>query len=590
MSKDEQSSELPLNSVHQNTDYQSIQNPSYTQSNSKLNRLERFIKKLDLTGVETRGIERILPEERIDSSILSKSIIWISANINIPCFTTGILGPSIFKLTLYQSFFTIFLFNSIGIIPIAIISCFGPASGLRTTVFGRYSWGYYGASIIGFCVIISGLGWSAIYSITSAQALRVVFDNQLSIAFGIIIISLIVLIVSFVGYKWIHHYEQYSWIPIFIAFCIVAICSVKNIKYSQKIISENKWNYFSIISFGALCIANPLSWSSVAADYNTYLPENSSQMKIFLFTYLGNFVGIIPLQFLGTAVYIGTYTNENWAHAYKINNVGGLLGATVSSLGIFGKFLLLLFSLSTISTNVMNTYSSSLSFQVIAPIFQHIPRIFYAIISTILYVILALISEDHFNESLVSFMSLCLCFVSIFITILLEEHFIFRRCSYENYNFNLWNNRKDLRISFAAIFSGFIGIIGFSLGMSQKWYQGPIATALSTNNQEQGPDLGFLCLINVALRTSEINPFVGLIKQLENDGATKDPTKNIWTTKVVTICLIIFFIVEVRSGSAGWCYQCNSNNPLCSNKVHPSLKNQMTPCKWSMLHILKTKW
>ncbi len=38
-------------------------------------------------------------------------------------------------------------------------------------------------------------------------------------------------------------------------------------------------------------------------------------------------------------------------------------------------------------------------------------------------------------------------------------------------------------------------------------------------------------MINVALRTSEKNPFDNLIEKLEKSGATKDPKKNIWTAK-----------------------------------------------------------
>ena len=75
-------------------------------------------------------------------------------------------------------------------------------------------------------------------------------------------------------------------------------------------------------------------------------------------------------------LYTGTYTNQNWSHAYEMNNVGGLLGASLSSLGGFGKFLLIIFSLSTIACNIPNIYSLSLSAQVIAPIFKRIPRIY----------------------------------------------------------------------------------------------------------------------------------------------------------------------------------------------------------------------
>jgi purine-cytosine permease-like protein len=138
-------------------------------------------------------------------------------------------------LSLYNSFITIIIFNILGIIPVAAIACFGPASGLRTMVFCRYSWGYYGASLMSALNVISALGWAAVNSITGAQTLRVVSNDSLPIAVGIIIIAVISMVVSFVGYKWIHIYERYSWIPAFIAYCIVAGVGAKYFTHNDMV-------------------------------------------------------------------------------------------------------------------------------------------------------------------------------------------------------------------------------------------------------------------------------------------------------------------------------------------------------------------
>jgi purine-cytosine permease-like protein len=118
---------------------------------------------------------------------------------------------------------------------VAGISCFGPRSGLRTMVFSRYSWGYYGASIMSIINVIAALCWSSVNSITGAQTLRVVSNNYLSMSVGIVIISILSMIVSFVGYRWIHLYERYSWIPVFLSFCIVAAVGAKDFNRSQMV-------------------------------------------------------------------------------------------------------------------------------------------------------------------------------------------------------------------------------------------------------------------------------------------------------------------------------------------------------------------
>jgi purine-cytosine permease-like protein len=61
-------------------------------------------------------------------------------------------------------------------------------------------------SIIPILNIIAVLGWTVINSITGAQALRIVSDDKLPMTVGMISMA-----ISFVGYKWIHTYERYSW-------------------------------------------------------------------------------------------------------------------------------------------------------------------------------------------------------------------------------------------------------------------------------------------------------------------------------------------------------------------------------------------
>jgi purine-cytosine permease-like protein len=175
-----------------------------------------------------------------------------------------------------------------------------------------------------------------------------------------------------------------------------------------------------------------------------------------------------------------------------MNNVGGLPGATLSSFNSFGKFLLILLSLSTIASNIPNIYSLSLSAQVISPIFKRIPRIVYTIIGTLIYILLGIVSANKFNDYLITCIDVISYFFSIFIVIIFEDHLLFRRCSFKNYDFNIWNNRKFLPISIAAFLSSLVGIIGIVLGMSQTWFSGPIAKAIGDdNNNQHYPNLGF---------------------------------------------------------------------------------------------------
>ncbi|CAF1227872.1 unnamed protein product [Rotaria sp. Silwood1] len=298
------------------------------------------------------------------------------------------------------------------------MACFGPASGLRTMIFSRYSWGYYSASIMSIVNVMSAIGWAVVNSINGAQTLRVVFNDSFPITVGIIIIAIITMIISFIGYKWIHIYELYSWIPVFIGYCILAGVDVK---------------YFT-----------------------------NSEM-----------------------------TNQNWKQAYEIDNVGGLLRAILSPLRGFGKFIFILFSLSIVACNIPNLYSLSLSTQVIAPIFSRIPRFLYTVIGTAAYVLLAIVAASKFNGALTSVMGISSYWSAIFMVIVFEDHILFRRCSFRNYNFSIWNSSKLLPISLAAILSALVGVAGIILGMSQIWFSGPIAKAIAEDTDIEGADIGF---------------------------------------------------------------------------------------------------
>ena len=208
---------------------------------------------------------------------------------------------------------------------------------------------------------------------------------------------------------------------------------------------------------------------------------------------MGSFLTIIPLQLLGAAAYTGTYTNPEWDRAYEVNNVGGLLGASLSPLGGFGKFLLVLFSLSTVACNIPNIYSLSLSAQVVAPIFKRIPRILYTVIGTVIYILLAIVGASKFNNALISFTGVIGYWFSIFIVVVFEDHLFFRHCPYKNYDLDSWNNLQVLPISSAAILSGLVGILGIVLGMSQSWFSGPIAKAILGDTDEKRADVGFEC-------------------------------------------------------------------------------------------------
>jgi purine-cytosine permease-like protein len=157
--------------------------------------------------------------------------LWLSANCTTLTFALGMLGASLFQLTFRPAVITIIFFNLLGTIPVAYFATFGPKLGLRQLTLSRFAFSLYFPACIPIVLnIIACIGWSTINSISGALVLRAVSSAtqpKIPTAAAIVIITVLSLVPSFVGYRYVHAYERYAWIPIGIIFLIVLGLSAK---------------------------------------------------------------------------------------------------------------------------------------------------------------------------------------------------------------------------------------------------------------------------------------------------------------------------------------------------------------------------
>ena len=184
--------------------------------------------------------------------------------------------------------------------------------------------------------------------------MAVSYDSSLKpipVAAAIVVIAISTLIVSFMGYRIVHIYEKYSWIPTAIIFLIYAI-QVGRFAEQGPYGGTGQAEAASVLSFGAAILGFAIGWVSLAADYSCKLPENISGVKVFTLTYLGVVIPCIFLEILGAAA-MTTFNNKpTWEDAYTTYDIGGLLAAPlIGPMGGFGRFLMVLLALSIISNN-----------------------------------------------------------------------------------------------------------------------------------------------------------------------------------------------------------------------------------------------
>jgi purine-cytosine permease-like protein len=192
-------------------------------------------------------------------------------------------------------------------------------------------------------------------------------------------------------------------------------------------------------------------------------PESTSSRLVFLLTFLGVALPCIVLEILGLALTI----------AFKGLVSGDLLTAAARPLGSLGIFFLVLLALSIVANNIPNDYSLGLSMQVLGKPFQRINRAVWALIGSVIYVLIAEAAAENFNTTLSNFLLLIAYWLGPWTIILILEHFVFRR---GYYNVEDWNTRKKLPIGWAASVS------------AQVYYVGPIANLF---NPPYGMDIGF---------------------------------------------------------------------------------------------------
>ncbi|KAL2287806.1 hypothetical protein FJTKL_04627 [Diaporthe vaccinii] len=441
-------------------------------------------------GVEQRGIERVLPSERTDTSVSKVGTLWMSANITVSTFALGALAQPVFGLGFVDSALTIICVNALGVLPACFFSTFGPRFGLRQMVLSRFFFGYYGVKLIAIFNIVACLGWSSVNVIVGAQLLAAINPGSHALPgwAGILIISLSTLFITTFGYRIVHAYERWSWIPVLVIFCIVAGEFGASGKFDALLpLNAGKSEAGLVLSFAASVFGFATGWTALAADYAVYQPETRSARPIFWWSFAGLFFSLVFTELLGAAVMTASALDHGFADAYETNHVGGVLAMVlVPPLGAFGRFCLAVLALSIVANNCPNIYSVSLSLQVLARQTQRIPRFVWPAVATAIYVAISVPGYSRFEEVLENFMLLIGYWLAIYEGISLTEHFVFRRTS--GYCVEDYATPGRLPPGYSALCAFLVGAAGAVLGMAQSWYVGPIGRLCG---DEFGGDVGF---------------------------------------------------------------------------------------------------
>lgn len=163
----------------------------------------------------------------------------------------------------------------------------GPPTGLRQVSICRYSLGWYPSKAIAVLNVIQQIGWCASGSITGGQALSAFSDGKVGTELGVVIISVISLVFSFVGLKAVYQFVRWAWI-VFLVIFLIMLGEVARFgdftsppSVSGATMSGAALTLFAMMYGAGGCCAG------YASDFYVEYPANISKVKVFLLTALG---------------------------------------------------------------------------------------------------------------------------------------------------------------------------------------------------------------------------------------------------------------------------------------------------------------
>jgi purine-cytosine permease-like protein len=259
----------------------------------------------------------------------------------------------------------------------------------------------------------------------------------------------------------------------------------------------------------------PNSWAGAASDYYVYYPETTPKWLVFLMTQIGLTFAFMFVNMMGIGLASGVMasTNQAWVDANAVSQ-GALITAGFGPLGSFGKFCAVIMALGTIANSSPGTYSAALGFQMLGSYPKRVPRWFWSCVMSVLILVVALAGRDHVFAIISNFVALMGYWVQIFVSIVIEEHLLFRKSSFLSkkglgFDWSAWEDKKRLPIGIAGLSAFLIGWVGAILGMSQVWYVGVLAAKVGDFGADLGMFVGcgFALVVYPPLRMWEVKKF-----------------------------------------------------------------------------------
>jgi NCS1 family nucleobase:cation symporter-1 len=418
--------------------------------------------------LERHGIDYIPPNER-HGKPYTLFTFWAASNVQILAVSVGVLAVVAFSLSLPWAIFSIIVGNALGGLYMALHSVQGPRLGLPQMMQSRAQFGMYGTALPNIIVVLMYIGYFTSSAVLGGQAVASLF--HVTTAEGIIIVNAFVLLIAWFGYDLFHSYNK---VVTFLSTGIFVALLVKVISLLPHHMPAGNNTAGNVLLAISVYVAWQVTWAPYVSDYSRYMPETTSSVKTFSYTYIGAVVGASFAMILGAvaAVVASTAVSDN-APDY----LSGLLSA---------KWLFLIIIILGVGAgNFGNLYGPFLTFfAIISPSGKlasqttgRMARIIATTVVAIIGTLIAIEASSNFLHDLSNFLVFTLYLLVPWTAINLTDFYLIRHGKYNIPELFKVDGIYGKVNWFALIVYALAVGVQFPF-MNNEWIVGPVANAL----------------------------------------------------------------------------------------------------------------
>lgn len=276
------------------------------------------------------------------------AFIWFCANVAVPRL---MIGGSLAELGFWKLMFILIVGNILVFLPLLALGHIGYKVKLPTMAASRLTFGIRGSYLPSVANGIQLLGWAANVTVICGSSINAIVEaltGVSSLALWIIVTGVAQLLITAYGFRSITWLQRVS-VPLLAILTLVVIVMIFKNYGATSIVHYTPAAAISLLMGLDIVASNAFAWGPMVCDYTRYAKTAGAASWG---TLIGSLAGAALFMFAGAISAITTGS---------ANPVDFMLE---SGLGIPA---LLIIVLSSVTTNVVNLYSASISFVNVFP-------------------------------------------------------------------------------------------------------------------------------------------------------------------------------------------------------------------------------